>query len=150
MSSMRPPMLAGPIARNTYRRRSGSFDQLMGVGVGDTVGVAVAARVGAGVWVADGDGDAAGFCAPTANAPNVTAVNANPTMASSRPRRSRVERHVSFIGEFLSVSVKRKCSHKELAATSKSKRFRSAKRYGGPFGYSFGEQQASSGTHLSD
>jgi hypothetical protein len=38
----------------------------------------------------------------------------------------------------------------ELAATSKSKRFRSGKRYGGPFGYNFGEQQASSGKHLSD
>lgn len=52
---MRPPMLAGPIARNTNRRKSGSFDQLMGVGVGDGVGVAVAARVGAGVCVAEGD-----------------------------------------------------------------------------------------------
>jgi hypothetical protein len=38
----------------------------------------------------------------------VTTVNANPTMASSRPQRSRVERHVSFIGEFLSVRCEKK------------------------------------------
>jgi hypothetical protein len=48
-------MLAGPIARNTNLRSSGSFDQLMGVGVGDAAGVVVAVRVGAGVCVAEGD-----------------------------------------------------------------------------------------------
>jgi len=34
----------------------------------------------------------------------VTAVNANATTASSKPQTSRFKRHVSFIGEFLSVS----------------------------------------------
>jgi len=33
-SSMRPPMLAGPMLRNTKRLSVGSVDQLIGVGVG--------------------------------------------------------------------------------------------------------------------
>ncbi len=46
---MRPPMLAGPILRQTKRLSMGSVDQLMGVGVGLGLGLWEAAAVGAGV-----------------------------------------------------------------------------------------------------
>src|ERR1041385_592985 len=84
MSSIRPPMLAGPIARNTNRFNIGSDDQLTGVGVGLACGVGVG--VGVGDWL----------CVPalavilelsafTANAPSVTTTSANETTARSRP-----------------------------------------------------------------
>src|SRR6266516_2503392 len=59
MSSMRPPMLAGPMPRQTKRRNIGSSDQLTGVGVGLGVGV------GVGVGLADVAGlcEGVGFCA---------------------------------------------------------------------------------------
>jgi hypothetical protein len=46
MSSMRPPMLAGPIERNTNRFSIGSLDQFTGVGVGLGTGVGVGVGVG--------------------------------------------------------------------------------------------------------
>src|SRR5690242_21467188 len=49
MSSMRPPMLAGPIERKRKLRSSGSSDWLIGVGSGG-------AAAGAGCW-ACGTGD---------------------------------------------------------------------------------------------
>src|SRR5882724_15385 len=54
MSSMRPPMLAGPIPRNTNRLSIGSSDQLIGVGVGLGEGVAAGVPVGVAVGVAVG------------------------------------------------------------------------------------------------
>jgi hypothetical protein len=49
MSSIRPPMLAGPMPRHTKRFNIGSDDQLIGVAVGLGVGVAVALLTGEGV-----------------------------------------------------------------------------------------------------
>ena len=51
MSSTRPPMLAGPMPRQTKRRSIGSSDQLTGVGVGVGVGDAEGETEGDGVAV---------------------------------------------------------------------------------------------------
>ena len=74
MSSMRPPMLAGPMPRQTKRFSIGSADQLIGVGVG--VGVGVGLRAGAGLCEGAGLGDDAGFCACVAIAPSAIDPNA--------------------------------------------------------------------------
>jgi hypothetical protein len=92
-------MLAGPIPRKTKRRNIGSVDQLIGVGVGLGVGVAVAACVGAGVCDADGVCDETGLSARAPSAPKVTVTNTNAAIANTSAVKSRVERHVSFIGE---------------------------------------------------
>src|SRR5258706_12091142 len=96
MSSMRPPMLAGPMPRQTKRFNIGSLDQLIGVGVGLGMGVAVALRTGAGLCAA-GAGDAAGSCACAPRAPNAIAPKRNTQIAIIRPLKSRAERHLSFI-----------------------------------------------------
>src|SRR5437660_8531829 len=100
MSSMRPPMLAGPIPRKTNRFNIGSPDQLTGVGVGLSAGIGGPVRAGDGVWVLEGVCD--GFSARTASAPSVTSRRASAQTAASRPPNSRAERHVSLIGKFLS------------------------------------------------
>src|SRR5436305_12098247 len=106
MSSMRPPMLAGPIPRQTKCFNIGSVDQLTGVGVGLGIGVAVALRAADGLCAAAGDWEAAGFCAWAANAPNAIAANRSAQIATISPPKSRAERHVSFIwGNFLSYRV---------------------------------------------
>src|SRR5258708_2270750 len=66
---MRPPMLAGPMPRNTKRLSKGSLDQFTGVGVG--LGVAVALRDGAGDWAGSGVCEAVGCCACAATNPKV-------------------------------------------------------------------------------
>src|SRR6185436_19705941 len=99
MSSMRPPMLAGPMPRKTKRFSIGSLDQLTGVGVGLGVGGDGAVRAGDGVCVAEGVCDGSGFSALTAIAPSVTTMRASAQTAASRPPSSRAERHVCFIGE---------------------------------------------------
>src|SRR3954465_2231868 len=96
MSSMRPPMLAGPMPRKTNRFNIGSFDQLIGVGVGLGGGPVLA---GDGVCVVDGVCDGPGFSARTAIVPRVTTITASAQTAASRPPSSRAERHVCFIGE---------------------------------------------------
>src|SRR5581483_504456 len=101
MSSMRPPMLAGPMPRNTKRLSIGSLDQLIGVGVGLGVGVCVADAVEAGDWPCTGANgrDVAGFSAWTARAPNVITIKASAQIDTTSPPMSRAERHVCFIGE---------------------------------------------------
>src|ERR1041385_4888562 len=99
MSSMRPPMLAGPMPRKTNRFNIGSLDQLIGVGVGLGAGCAGPVRAGDGVCVADGVCDGSGFSALTAIAPSVTTIRASAQTAAKRPPSSRAERHVCFIGE---------------------------------------------------
>src|SRR5260370_34267358 len=71
ISSMRPPMLAGPIPRQTKRLSIGSVDQLTGVGVGLGIGVAVPRRDGAGLLPPAGGGGAPRVfaCAPHAPHP---------------------------------------------------------------------------------
>jgi hypothetical protein len=59
MSSMRPPILAGPMLRQTNLRNSGSSDQLTGVGVGLGDGLGLTDGVGVGVCPSAG----AVFCA---------------------------------------------------------------------------------------
>ena len=49
MSSMRPPMLAGPMPRKINRFNIGSVDKFIGVGVGLGVGAGVTVRVGVGL-----------------------------------------------------------------------------------------------------
>src|SRR5215471_16411316 len=100
MSSMRPPMLAGPIPRNTNRFNIGSPDQLIGTSVGLGAGAGEPVRAGDGVWVPEGVCD--GFSARTAIAPRVTTRRPSAQTAASRPPSSRAERHVSLIGKFLS------------------------------------------------
>src|SRR6266496_3115543 len=91
MSSMRPPILAGPMPRKTKRLNIGSFDQLIGVGVGLGIGVAVALRSGEGLGDAAGVCDATTFSACAANAPSVVVTSNSAQIATSRPRRSRAE-----------------------------------------------------------
>src|SRR5258708_7476475 len=106
MSSMRPPILAGPMPRQTNGFSIGSVDQLTGVGVGLGTGVAVALRVGDGLCAAAGDSEAAGFCACAPNAPSAIAPNRSAQIATMSPPKSRAERHVSFIwGNFLSIEL---------------------------------------------
>src|SRR5206468_1014431 len=98
MSSMRPPMLAGPIPRQTKRFNIGSLDQLIGVGVGLAGGVAL--RVGDGVCAAEGVWEGIGFSACAANAPSPIAKIATAQIAHTSPQRSRAEElHFSFIWE---------------------------------------------------
>src|ERR1041384_3945952 len=99
MSTRRPPMLAGSIPRKTNRLSIGSFDQLIGVGVGLGVGVPDADGVAAGVWAAEGVCAGSGPSALTAIVVNVTTIIARAQIAESRPATSRAERHVCFIGE---------------------------------------------------
>src|SRR6185295_5687006 len=99
MSSMRPPMLAGPMPRKMNRLSIGSLDQLIGVGVGLGVGVDEAAAVADGDWAAAGVCVGTGFSALTANVPSVTAIIARAQIAVRSPATSRAERHVCFIGE---------------------------------------------------
>src|SRR5204863_7251785 len=102
MSSMRPPMLAGPMPRKTNRFNIGSLDQLIGVGVGlgGFCPGPPPVRAGEGVCVAEGVCDGSGFSARTAIAPSVTTITASAQTAASRPLSSRAERHVCFIGDF--------------------------------------------------
>src|SRR5436190_10366290 len=99
MSSMRPPMLAGPMPRKTNAFSIGSLDQFIGVGVGLGAGVE-ALRAGEGFWPAAGVCDGVGLSARTARAPSVTAINASAQIAARSPATSRAERDVCFIGEF--------------------------------------------------
>src|ERR1700756_5758285 len=101
-------MLAGPIPRKTNRFNIGSFDQLIGVGVGLGAGVAAAARVGAGLCEGAGLCDAGvcvTFSACTAQAPNVITNTVSVQIAAVNPRISRARSLVSFIGEILSAYV---------------------------------------------
>src|SRR5436190_5326207 len=88
MSSIRPPMLAGPMPRNTKRLSIGSSDQLIGVRVGLGAGAAALWVGGAGVC------EAFGFCAWTASVPRTSAHT--PT---NNHFHSRIARSVSLIGE---------------------------------------------------
>src|SRR5881392_757954 len=64
MSSMRPPILAGPMPRKTKRLSMGSSDQLIGVGVGVALGEGVAV----GDWFGPvGGGDCCAWLARVAN-----------------------------------------------------------------------------------
>src|SRR6266550_1722361 len=109
MSSIRPPMLAGPMPRHTNRFSIGSDDQLIGVGVGLGVGVAVALRDAAGpagLWDAAGVAEGVGSCACAPSAPKAMAPNISAQIATISPPKSRAERHFSFIwGNFLSSRV---------------------------------------------
>src|SRR2546428_6078237 len=90
MSSIRPPMLAGPMPRNTKRLSIGSSDQLIGVGVGLGLGAGAAALwfCGAGVC------EALGFWAWTASVPRTSA-----HAPTNNHFHSRIARIVSLIGE---------------------------------------------------
>src|SRR5215813_2340975 len=90
ISSIRPPMLAGPMPRKTKFLSIGSLDQFMGVGVG--LGTGVALRTGAGLCVVTGVCAGTGFSARTARAPSVTAINASAQIAARSPPTSRAER----------------------------------------------------------
>src|ERR687885_330141 len=100
MSSTRPPMLAGPMPRQTKRLSSGSCDQLTGVGVGVGVGVADGEADGApgGGWgavcvgVCVGACVVAGSCACETTVPSAAAH----TRAKSHARPD-VARDLSFI-----------------------------------------------------
>src|SRR5437588_3251088 len=105
MSSMRPPMLAGPMPRKTNRFSVGSVDQLIGVGVGLGVGVGETATVAEGVWPAAGVCAGLGFSARTASAPRVATINTSAAIALSSPLSSRAERHVCLMGKFLSSKI---------------------------------------------
>src|SRR5947199_7083446 len=94
MSSLRPPMLAGPMPRNTKRLSIGSSDQLIGVGVGLGAGTAALWVWGAGVC------EAFGFWALTASVPSTKA--AAPT---NNHFHSRIARNVSLIAELPFGSV---------------------------------------------
>src|SRR5258706_10476413 len=91
ISSMRPPILAGPMPRQTKRLSIGSVDQLIGVGVGLGTGVAVAVRGGAGLLAAVGDSEAAGVCACAPNGPHAIAPNNSAHIATMSPPKSRAE-----------------------------------------------------------
>src|SRR3989442_13303541 len=79
ISSTRPPMLAGPMPRNTKRFSIESSDQLTGVGVGLGAGTALWGWGAAGLWeavggwVAAGVCEAFGFCAWTPSVPRTRA-----------------------------------------------------------------------------
>src|SRR5437773_8794312 len=90
MSSMRPPMLAGPMPRNTNRFSIGSLDQLIGVGVGLGLGVAVALAAGDGFCPTANGCEAFGFSACAAKAPNAIVTEISRTNAAARPPSSRV------------------------------------------------------------
>src|SRR6266480_7737457 len=92
MSSMRPPILAGPMPRNTRRFSIGSSDQLMGVGVG--LGEGKAAGEAAGVC------DGIGFWAWAASVPT-----ANAQTETNSHFTSRIARNVSVMGNFLSIEL---------------------------------------------
>src|SRR5262245_51108451 len=112
MSSMRPPMLAGPMPRKTKFLSIGSLDQLIGVGVG--LGAGGALRAGDGPCVADGVCEGTGFSARTANAPRVTAISASAQIAARSPPTSRAERDVCFIGE---IPFKSNCGLRNCAGS---------------------------------
>src|SRR5437879_9588730 len=88
MSSTRPPMLAGPMPRNTKRLSIGSSDQLTGVGVGLGAGVGALWVCGAGVC------EAFGFWAWTPSVPRTSA-----HAPTNNHFHSRITRNVSLIGE---------------------------------------------------
>ena len=92
---MRPPMLAGPMPRQTNRFNIGSLDQLIGVGVGLGLGVGMALGVGDGFCKVAADG----FSACAAKAPSAMVTEISRPKAAARPPSSRTERRVSFIGE---------------------------------------------------
>src|SRR5580765_8437330 len=96
---MRPPILAGPMPRNTKRFSIGSSDQLIGVGVGLGEGKgACAGRCAAGEAAGVCEGVGVWACAasvPTANAQ--TATNSH--------FKARIARNVSVMGKFLSVEL---------------------------------------------
>src|SRR5574341_1270262 len=94
---MRPPILAGPMPRNTKRRSKGSLDQLMGVGVGEAGGVGDAA--GVGDWPGVGVCCGRGCSAWTASAPSVTTTKTKVVIANNRRATSRFNQHASFIRE---------------------------------------------------
>src|SRR6266436_3665369 len=99
MSSMRPPILAGPMPRNTKRFSIGSSDQLMGVGVGLGEGkAACAGRCAAGE--AAGVCDGVGFWAWAASVPT-----ANAQTETNSHFKSRIARNVSVMGNFLSIEL---------------------------------------------
>src|ERR1700738_4560544 len=105
MSSMRPPMLAGPMPRHTKRFNIGSLDQLIGVGVGLGNGVGGVLRI-EGVCAAVAVDEAFGSWACVAKVPSAIATNISKQIAASSPPRSRAERHVSFIwGNVLSIEL---------------------------------------------
>src|SRR6266403_923093 len=93
MSSTRPPMLAGPMPRNTKRLSIESSDQLTGVGVGLGAGVGALWVCGAGVCGA-GVCEAFGFWACAANVPRTRA-----HAPTNNHFHSRIARNVSLIGE---------------------------------------------------
>src|SRR6266404_3997498 len=95
MSSMRPPILAGPMPRNTKRFSIGSSEQLMGVGVGLGEGKAA----GAGRWAA-GVCEGVGFWAWAASVPT-----ANAQTETNSHFKSRIARNVSVMGNFLSIEL---------------------------------------------
>src|SRR6185503_12591315 len=106
MSSIRPPILAGPIPRQTKRRSNGSVDQLIGVGVGLAVGVGVGVAVGAGVCDTAGASISLESSACAANAPSVTNTRAKAAIAKTNDTTLPPERHVLFIRrEFLSPKL---------------------------------------------
>src|SRR5438132_4687860 len=107
MSSTRPPMLAGPMPRNTKRLTIGSFDQLTGVGVGLGAGACALWVCGAGPCEAAGVCEAFGFCAWTASVPRTRA-----HAPTNNHFHSRIARNVSFIGE---LSFRLSCVAKETA-----------------------------------
>src|SRR5438067_1373457 len=97
MSSMRPPILAGPMPRKMNRLTIGSLDQLIGVGVGLGVGVDGAGAVAEGDCAAAGVCVGIGFSALTAIVANVTAIIARAQIAVRSAATSRAERYVCFI-----------------------------------------------------
>src|SRR5947207_15853649 len=120
MSSMRPPMLAGPMPRKMNRLSMGSLDQLIGVGVGLGVGVDVAATVADGDCAAAGVCVGTGFSALTAIVASVTAIITRAKIAVRSPATSRAERHVCFIwgnsfqGQLWLEAAKGSCRRKRL------------------------------------
>src|SRR5215204_4407378 len=109
MSSTRPPMLAGPIARKTNRLSTGSVDQLTGVGVGLGLGVAGRCAAGAAPWGAPWP------CEYTVTVARLIAT----TITNSIPA-SRTERGLSFIGKFLSTEMIPKTTRDKTSALEKA------------------------------
>src|SRR5439155_22911105 len=105
MSSMRPPMLAGPMPRKINRFNIGSVDKFIGVGVGLGVGAGVAVRVGvglgepAGVCVVPGCWPSIDLSARTAQALRLVMIKTSVEIATINPHNSRVRSLVCFIGE---------------------------------------------------